>query len=160
VLQHPVTDRHLRQIGDITVSFALVENVMQGLAWSLIGRDQQVGQIVTAELSFQRLRALTLSLYRVKRGDDPGFDTLKELMGRAATVEQDRNRIVHSVWGAGKGETITRIKATAKEKQGLRFGFEEVTEDDLRQLGDALKELAHDIQRFWISLYPNAESQP
>jgi hypothetical protein len=45
-------------------------------------------------------------------------------------------------------------------KQGLRFGFQPVTEDDLRQVADDLKELAHDIQRFWMSLDPSVyESQ-
>lgn len=157
MLQHPVPEGHLARIGDITVSFALIESVIQGLAWSLLGREQRVGQIVTAELSFRGLRALTLSLYRELRGEEARFHELKALMRRAERLETDRNQIVHSIWAAGEGETVMRIKTTAKEKQGFRFGFHPVTESDLRQVADDLKELAHDIQRFWMSLGPGLD---
>jgi hypothetical protein len=61
VLQHPVPEDHLKAIGDITVSFALLESHIQNLIGSLIYEHQRIGQIITAELSFKNLRALLIS---------------------------------------------------------------------------------------------------
>jgi hypothetical protein len=154
MLQHPLPDSILIRIGDMTVSFALLEDAIQSLAGSQIHDSQRIAQIITAELSFKQLRALTTSLYRERHGEDADFETLRALMKRAAELEADRNRITHSLWGAGEtAETVTRIKATAKERRGIHFDFEkEVSASDLATVADDMKRLAGDVQRFWIGL--------
>lgn len=153
ILQHPVPDEHLKHIGDITVSFALLESCLQGLAQTLLGAGQQLGQIVTAEVSFEALRALTVSLYLQRNGEDQHWDQLRDLIKRAADTEEKRNQITHSLWGAGDDtSSITRIKTTAKEKHGIRFHFENVTGSQLGEFAHEIKALAHDIQKFCISL--------
>ena len=149
-LQHPVPDPILTLIGDITVSFALLESTLQFLTGMLLSGEQRIGQIVTAELSFQKLRALCVSLYKERRGDDaPGLEKLRDLMRRAGKIEETRNQITHSVWGAGNTpETVTRFKTTAKEKKGLEFRFEHIDEDRLASLAEGIKVLASDIQGF------------
>jgi hypothetical protein len=152
-LQHPVPEQLLARIGDITVSFALLELTIQSLAGSMLQEHQRIGQIITAELSFQKLRALVTSLYRDRHGEDADFKTLRELMKRAAQLEGERNQITHSIWAAGdSSETVTRIKTTAKEKRGIQFDFQNVSADDLGAVADEIKTLAEDIQRFWIGL--------
>jgi len=152
-LQHPVPEEHLKHIGDITVSFALLENCLQTLAHSLLGTRQRLGQIVTAEISFKALRALTVSLYLERNGEDEDVAEFRELIKRAAETEDKRNQITHSLWAAGQNkESITRIKATAKEKHGVRFHFENVTSNQLAELAKEIKVLALDIQNFWTSL--------
>jgi hypothetical protein len=127
--------------------------VIQTLASSQIQDDQRIGQIITAELSFRNLRALTMSLYRERHGEDGDYDELRELMKRASDVEGLRNQITHSVWGAGEtAETVTRIKTTAKEKQGLRFSFVKVSADDLGAVAEEILQLGGDVQGFWIRL--------
>lgn len=153
MLQHPVPETHLKCIGDITVSFALLESVIQILVGSLIREHQRIGQIITAELSFKNLRALLISLYLERHGEDEDFNKLRELMKRAAEIEAKRNQITHSIWGAGKdADTITRIKTTAKEKHGIRFQFKEVTFDALDTVANEIKQLEGDTQRFHIDL--------
>jgi hypothetical protein len=149
-LQHPVPDEHLKHIGDITVSFALLESVLRSVAHTLLGTSQQLGQIVTAEISFKALRALTISLYLQQRGKDTNFELLTKLMKRAADVEDKRNTITHSVWLAGKDKSISRIKTTAKERYGIRFNFESVTSEHLAGLAKDIKVLAYEIQDFYI----------
>ena len=130
MLQHPVPENHLKAIGDITVSFALLEFQIQNLIGSLIYEHQRIGQIITAELSFKNLRALLISLYLERHGEDEDFNNLRDFMKRAGQAEEKRNQIIHSVWAAGKDKDhITRFKTTAKEKHGIRFKFEEVSAD-------------------------------
>src|SRR5882672_9861926 len=132
VIQHPVPTKLLACIGDITVSFALLENSLRCLAGSLIQEHQRIGQIITAELAFKNLRALIISLYKERQGEDADFVTLRELIKRAAAAEVTRNQITHSLWGVGiTANTITRIKTTAREKRGIHFHSEQVGEDDL-----------------------------
>jgi hypothetical protein len=153
MLRHPVPEAHLKCIGDMTVSFALLESVIQILIGSLIKEHQRIGQIITAELSFKNLRALLISLYLERHGEDENFNKLRELMKRAAEIEAKRNQITHSIWGAGKdADTITRIKTTAKERHGIKFQFEEVTSDALSIVANEIKQLADDIQRFYFDL--------
>ena len=152
-LKHPVPDKLLKHIGDITVSFALVTTAVQMLAGSLIHEHQRIGQIITAELAFRNLRSLLISLYLERHGEDDDYETLKELLGRARDLEEKRNQIVHSVWATGaEPESITRIKTTAKVKSGLRFRFENMDEVELSSIAEELKQLAYDIQKFWMHL--------
>jgi len=152
-LQHPVPEEHLKHIGDITVSFALLESCLQTLAHSLLGVGQRLGQIVTAEVSFKALRALTVSLYLQRNGEDEDVAHFRDLIKRVAETEEKRNQITHSLWGARNDKgSITRIKTTAKEKHGIRFHFENITSNQLAEFAKEIKVLAHDIQNFWISL--------
>lgn len=158
-IQHPVPERLLVHIGDIAVSFALLENGIQMLIGSLIAEHQRIGQIITAELAFRSLRALAISLYKERHGEDSDFTALRELMRRAAELEDTRNQITHSLWGAGiTADTITRIKTTAKEKHGIRFHFEQVGEADLAKVAHEMKLLAGEIQGFWIKLLESGKA--
>lgn len=151
--QHPVPERLLIHIGDITVSFAVLENAIQMLIGSFIAEHQRIGQIITAELAFKSLRALAISLYKERHGEDDDFKLLQELMTRAASLESIRNQITHSLWAAGNSpDTITRIKLTAKERHGIRFQSEGVDEKYLSEIARDLKVLAGDVLSFYIRL--------
>lgn len=160
MLQHAVPDQHLKAIGDITVSFALLESQIQTLIGSMLNERQRIGQVITAELSFKNLKALMISLYLERHGkEDADFETLKKLMNAAGTLEEKRNQITHSLWAAGKdADTITRIKTTAKEKHGIRFQFEEVSADALDAFAAEIRHLAEDIQKYWIRLIENGKA--
>ena len=153
ILKHPVPDMLLARIGDVTVSFALLESVVQTLAHSLVGAGQRMGQAITAELSFRNLRALVASLSKERVLSDADLEELRGLLKRSQELEDVRNQITHSVWGAGNTKaSITRIKTTAKEKHGLRFVFEDVSEERLQEVCTDLKALSSDFQVFWIRL--------
>jgi hypothetical protein len=153
MLQHPVPDEHLKHIGDMTVSFAMLESVIQFFIGMLCADNQSIAQIVMAELSFNKLRALLISLYLERYGEDDDFKTLRSLMKRAAAAEERRNQIIHSVWAAGgDADTITRIKTTAKEKHGIRFHHENVSSENLSSFVIEIKGLASEIQDFSIAL--------
>jgi hypothetical protein len=161
MMQHQVPENLLRHIGDITVSFALLENTLQMVVHSLVGNSQRIGQIITAELAFKNLRALSISLYKERLGESDKFDQFRALIRRAAEAEDTRNQITHSLWAAGNSPgTITRIKTTAKEKHGIRFHFESVNETQLSDFASKLKILAGDIQSFWIDMLSVTAAKP
>jgi hypothetical protein len=152
-LQHPVPAKLLVHIGDITVSFALLESTLQVLIGSLINEHQRIGQIIAAELPFKGLRALAISLYKERHGEDGDFEVLRDLMKRCAEKEGIRNQITHSLWAVGGAvDTITRIKTTAKEKHGVHFHFEQVSDKDLENVALAIRTLAFEIHSFWRRL--------
>jgi hypothetical protein len=153
MLQHPVPNSLLVSIGDMTVSFAMLESTIQSFTWSLIREHQRIGQIITSELSFRNLRALLISLYVERHGKDSDYDILRALMIRSGQLEEERNKVTHSVWGVGNSpNTITRIKITAREKHGFKADFEQYDEECLRDVSDRIKTLAAELQRFHIDL--------
>ena len=120
MIQHPVPQSLLVHIGDLTVSFALLESHIQSLFGSLIREHQRIGQILSTYLSFSNLRTATISLYLERHGEDEDFVKLKEFMGQAGKIEEERNRITHSIWAAGDTPgSVSRIKITAREKRGF-----------------------------------------
>ena len=160
LLRHPVPEAILARIGDITVSFALLESAIQSVAGSLIAEHQRVGQIITAELSFQKLRALLVSLYIERHSEnDNDFETLRSLNCRAAELEGKRNQITHSIWAAGDAPgTVTRIKTTAKESRGIHFVFEQMDVAAFKAIADDLKKLAREYLHFHFHLLKSGKA--
>jgi hypothetical protein len=154
MIQHPVPSKHLEQIGDITVSFALLDNTIQMLIWQLISKNQRIGQIITSQVSFGKLIPLAISLYKERFGEDDSYDKFKKLMKLAKKIEEkDRNHIIHSFWGAGKdNQHITQIKITTRENKGLIHDAPEKSIDDLRIIAENIRELADTITRFSFTL--------
>jgi len=152
-LQHPVPQNLLVHIGDITVSFALLESEIESLVGNLISHDQRTGQTITAELSFRNLRALLVSLYLHRYGKDSNYEQFRELIMRLENIEVKRNVITHSRWAAGgTADTISRIKTTAKEKHGFKFDFETMSENQFVDIATEIKVLASDVQVFALML--------
>jgi hypothetical protein len=157
-LQHPVPALHLQRIGDITVSFAMLESQLQKLVATLLGAGQFVGEAVTAELSFRALRGLIVSLHLEKNGEDENWERLELLIKRAAAIEELRNGITHSVWAAGvDADSITRIKLTAKDRKGRQIKFETVTAEQLAALAADIKLLAYDFMKYDVFIISGIE---
>jgi hypothetical protein len=161
-LEHHVPAALLKRLGDITVSFAMLEKQIQFLAWVLLGdaEKQRVGNIITAELSFQALCDLVRNLYREQFGEGDGFEELLELMKRARRLEEGRNRLTHSFWtpsfsgadGAKVEDVARRVKTTAKGKRGLASDDENVDEPGLAEVAGAFKQLAGEVMAFSVRL--------
>jgi hypothetical protein len=152
-LIHDVSPKVLVQIGDITVSFALLESSVRRFIGSFILGTRRVSKIVTAELSFKQLRALAISLYKERYGENEDFRDISALMKRAAKLEEERNRITHSEWSGDEAtETAFRIKTTAKEFRGIHFQFQEMGEAELAQIATDLVKVASEITLFQLQV--------
>lgn len=147
---HGVSSEHLLQIGDITVSFALLEFQFRKLAESLLDDHPKIAMVITAELSFKSLRSLIKCLYKEKYGMGEDYEKIKKFNTRALKIEEERNKITHSFWGVGnKINTITRLKITAKEKKGFNFYTEQVSITELSNISEKIKELSFEVYLLW-----------
>ncbi|HUK99390.1 MAG TPA: hypothetical protein VLX29_00890 [Nitrospirota bacterium] len=81
-------EKHLKAIGSITVNFALLQNQIEFAVNFLLGSDQRIGQIITAELSFKNLLALFSSLYRFRNGDAKAIENLERLTTKIEQAEK------------------------------------------------------------------------
>ena len=157
--KHPVPIKLLTQIGEMTVSFAMLESNIQALLGSLIQEHQRIGQILAAQLSFKMLRATVSSLYRERHGEDNDFKTLKNLLRNAGKIEQERNKIIHSIWGAGKTvDTIKRLKITSREKHGFQFQSEDYDEKKFIVFNKKIKKLTLNFITLSIALIDNGKA--
>lgn len=136
MLQHPVSEEHLKHIGDITVSFSLLESQLKFLIAGLI-HQWCTTQIVTAQLPFRNIRAVLISLYIEQYGKDDDFKILRKYIIQCAKIEDRRNQITHSSWLAGDNASIvSRMKANAGEKYGWQVQYTDETVQSLQDFSN------------------------
>jgi hypothetical protein len=140
-LSSPVSDKHLNALGRVTAYFSQLEDELCRLAWSLLGAEPAVGQIVTAELSFKGLLNLIGCLGQHRFADQPLMTQLEDALKRAVQVEEERNVLIHSAWFAGEtNDQVHRIKITAKRKSGRRVQIEQVQPQDIEEVAQRIAE--------------------
>ena len=150
-VEAPPTPDHLRAIGQITANFAMLELTVRFSVWSLIGLDQRLGQLITADLSFRKLLDLLSNLYRYRVDDPQVIEELDGLIAEAAQAEEKRNLITHSFWAAGDThETTTRVKMTVKRYRGLKQQSQQMSVQDLDDIADFIAESANHIAQFMV----------
>lgn len=146
-----IPDKHLRAIGLITVNFSNLEIYVEMGIWKLLGyeRDQEIGKIITSELSFKNKITLLKSLYDHLCKDEKTKKELKEIIKHADKIETERNKILHSTYGTGENvENITRFKITAKRSKGLIYKTEDLSEKNLLDRADDFVLLAVKLLNF------------
>jgi hypothetical protein len=149
MIRHTVPTSTLIHIGDMTVSFALLEAQIRALAGSLIKEDLHTVTILTSAPSFRQLRAATVALYQHRHGEDNDYETLRALIARAGQVEEERNKITHSLWSAGdQPNEIRRVKAVTQRKEGFHFKAETYDEQRLKAFADEIMTLIDQFLRF------------
>jgi len=148
-----VSEKHCLAIGKCTVALAELEHWLSAFAWALIGPDQHVGQIVTAEMSFARKIDLVSSLFKHRCPVATEREELRVLLARLSTLEQERNTVQHSLWirQSEDPDLATRLKITAKRKHGLSHAKEEVTEATLENLARELQAATSDFSTFMVT---------
>jgi hypothetical protein len=150
-----VSEEFLVEIGRIVVNFALLERELFSLIHGLLKTSEETSRILTSELPFRTLLDLSASLVKQIHGVDEA-ERYKEVLKIASGAEDERNLIVHSIWGINLGgNTIIRTKHTAKRRKGLHFNREEYTKGKLIAVGQKISRAIHSVEKFRQSLgYP------
>jgi len=78
-------------------------------------------------------------IYRL--GEAPLMTELQDAVAKAATAEEERNVLIHSIWFAGHtNDEVHRVKITAKRKVGRRVQSEQVSPADIAKVAERLAE--------------------
>jgi hypothetical protein len=150
---HVIPPAILVQIGDMTVSFGLLEFHMRWIFVYLVNQSAIIGEVLASYLSFRNLRAALSSLYKERFGENVLYSELKDLLAEAATIEQERNTITHSSWLAGQtAMTVTRHKVIAHQKAGFKAEFQQYSERDLLAFNQRIQNLAGKFVDFYHKL--------
>ena len=141
-----IGDDRVFQLGRITVNFQHCESIFAFLTWNLIPTDDETGAAITAQLPFSKLLTLFQSL--AARRLTSRLDLIaqfEELVARASALEQERNALVHSAWGASETPGVRRIKITVSRKSGVRLDSPEVGSDEIRRIADDLGQASREL---------------
>ena len=139
-------------IGRITMNFQALEQVVSMAVWKAIGDEEIVGEILTAEMSFRnRVNAFqSLSIYRIEEethSDKGRLAELNVIVKEAGSIEETRNRYIHSLWTIAEPDGgLERIKVTAKKRHTVQQ--EQVTEEQFSELSARIRRLIHRIGAF------------
>ncbi|MDX8338690.1 hypothetical protein SLH46_05820 [Draconibacterium sp. IB214405] len=146
-------------IGRISMNFQSLEDELSIRIIQLLNIDKEIGEIITAELSFKNKVNLFASLYyklkarfeftiMVRNYEDEYF---KELIKALNRCEEFRNQILHSSiikdWST---KQIFRTKTTAKAKKGLNKINQQVDIPYLFNVADYIIGMLMELENFFI----------
>jgi hypothetical protein len=140
----------LTEIGRVVANFALLENELFILIHWLLGTDKEISRIVTSELSFRNLLDLSASLVKQVHDTDAAIE-YGQVLKLVSEAEEERNRIIHSRWGAG-GHHAVRTKHTAKRGKGHTMQREQYMKDDLYAVAYKISSAIFAVESFRASL--------
>lgn len=142
--KHPIPSEFLRAIGDVVVSFALLESELKSTAEMFIGGPGRSASVVTELLPMKGIRLLLEGTFRERYGSLES--RLEALLKRTGELEELRNQIMHSLWAAGPSGSITRIKTTCRQRKGLKYKFDEMSLSQFESLSLRMRVCANDFQ--------------
>lgn len=154
--QHAVSKEHLIEIGNITVFFALMENELKSLFSELTqlkdNQKKRLSIIIASELSIRQLFQLVKSLFVEVYGENAFFSELIEIIKKAEKATEKRNLITHSIWGAGKNNSLIRIKIINKNK-GTDFQAEPFSVGDFANIAKQIDDVYIELRNFRIKAF-------
>jgi hypothetical protein len=163
---HVLTDAFLVQVGDIIVSFALLEETMRHVIQVILPQSAAspyAPSIVTAGMSFKQLCTVAVSLCLDRFGkNNSRTEEMRRLVKQCHLAEDQRNAIAHSYWGGSgwDGENnvdFSRLKITAREKHGWVMHSEAFRESDLAEIAASIHELITRVGNFRWELAKNTK---
>lgn len=136
----------LAAVGRVVVNFNYLEQWVSFYIAFLLGGtgndSQQLGRIMANALSFRNLLDVLGSLYRFRTN---GGEEFEDLLRRLGSAEEERNRVVHSIWGAGvEPGTVLRVKG-AKKRHGRKLNITEMTIAEVAKIADDIAELSSNV---------------
>jgi hypothetical protein len=136
----------LARFGECVVQFQRIEEALSICIAAMIGRSRKVGEIVATEMSFRARVATFGALFMHSLRAQKLPKDMVELIQRLYWAEQERNKLVHSLWDASESEpeSICRSKQAIR-KGGLIRTEEHYTLDDLHDLNQLFEGIVIDL---------------
>lgn len=115
------TDDFTKSLGLLIIAFSDLENEIEKLIHKILGLNNDIGTILTVELSYKNKVFLIASLMKkmkesIKENIDPEYldQFIDEFIKMLFKCEELRNQLTHSLYLDYNDEGATRIKVTAK----------------------------------------------
>lgn len=135
-----------RAIGRICLAFQELEELVSCLTGLLVSEDNQLGTIITAELSFRNKLGLLYSLYLYRAETSEPPEVLKKLLARLHRAEERRNTILHSYWVKSPVcGMLTRYKYTAKSAKGFVHHAEDLEPEKIEAIAAEIRLVADEL---------------
>jgi hypothetical protein len=138
-----LSDEVYAAIGRVTVNFQMLEAAIMMTTGAMISSDPKSGQIITSQLSFNRLCTTLDALVR-HRVPDPALQaSLDSALHNASLAEDQRNTILHSIYLAHKDAGragATRAKITVRRGKGIRVELKDMDAESINTLADSILE--------------------
>jgi hypothetical protein len=151
-------------LGKMTANFSTLEGFTQIFLASLISDDPVIGRTVTADLGLRSMIPVLRSLYQYRVKDKKKIDRLRALLVKIHSLEEDRNRMVHSKWALDPAiNQMVRSKATVRSKKGFEVEAQVVHHAQLKRLSNQIAYAAmelDDIRLEWQASTRSAATQP
>jgi len=137
-------ERELHQaLGWVTVAFSNLEAELAFGIWEMIDeKNWTKTAAITAGRRMLDLLDLYLALAKMQAPDAAA--ALTDIMSRLRSVNDRRNRYVHSIWTKEWGVEL-RVRYSARGKKGFQQEVEKSDPKAIRQVGDDAIELAEEI---------------
>lgn len=145
-------------IGLISINFQHLDDTLSSFITRMTNVEDEIGSIITSELSFRNKQNLFASLYYQQK-DEFEFNTFpgneaeyfKELLKALNKCEEFRNKILHStIIKDYESDKIKRIKITAKSKKGLTLVNQDIDIPYLFNISDSIISMQMELEEFFI----------
>ena len=145
-------------IGRVALNFSELERELCSVISHLLGRGPEIGQLITAELSFRGKIDLVSSLFRHSKPSSDALSQFDDLIAICAEAESLRNQVLHSSWfDAGSG-SVKRVKLTARRKVGLSQQEEKMTSANLMDIADFIAYTVMMVDQFFSAQFETYKS--
>jgi hypothetical protein len=146
-------EKTVEGLGKICVEFQRLESYLKiAIPILLAPDDLGLGGIVTAQLSFNATLDLFYALYHYRFPDPAELKELKEFLGKCASAEIKRNKMIHSRWefDSESGKGAIRTKHTAKNRKEFKRQREILSSADMEEIAGELRALWDEFFRDWV----------
>ena len=140
--------------------FQRIENTLSVCISAFSGMEEEIGKIVTTEMSFRAKVAIlsALATYRSKSGEL--HEDIQELIKRVRWAEQERNRLVHSIWDLSEDEPGSlRREKTSIRKSKHQVVQENFVPEDLEDLVNLFEGINTDLIYLFSKHYPEIKTR-
>lgn len=120
------------------------------------GMDEELGEIVVSQMSFKARVSALAALTSHRAGEGEVHDDIRELFSRVRWAEQQRNRLVHSMWELSENHpgTILREKAVIRKNQHS-IDEEQFFPEDFEELQRLFEGINTDLVYLLATHYPD-----
>lgn len=148
-------------MGRITMNFQYLEDrIDKIIIENLLEIDDEIGTIITAELSYKNKVNLFASLYyKLSKNKNFNFvkglesEHFKQLLKALFKCEELRNQILHSnISRNWKTNEITQTKITSKSKNGLKISKQTLSIPYLFDVSDFMNLIEYSLRECFIEI--------